>query len=259
MTEAHPINVDSRIVHAMWRQSRGSGCHAARAVAPVPARVPAPVPAAPEPGIASPGLDRRHVEGARLFATREDMLAAMRFAAGGVVAEIGVARGDFSAFILDRLAPTTFVAFDIFTMHENPIIWGQPSEILFEGKTQLDFYRHRFADRSEVVVEEGESHITLARYPDRSFDLIYVDGAHDYEGVKRDADLARRKIKDDGVVIFNDYIMQDMVGAPYGVVRTVNELLVSENWRVIGFAFQRDMFCDIACARADAPPRLHPG
>lgn len=196
-------------------------------------------------------LERRHVENARLFANRDELLASIRTAESGVVAEIGVARGDFSEKILRTLQPKVFVAFDIFTMHETPIIWGQPSKVVFEGRTQLEFYRQRFAGMDAVKIEVGPSHEMLARYPDRFFDLIYVDGAHDYDGVKKDADLAIKKIKKDGVIIFNDYVMQDLVGAPYGVVPVVNALLVNANFRIIGFAFQEHMFCDIAVAASE--------
>jgi hypothetical protein len=200
---------------------------------------------------ASPPLARRHIaQNARLFANREDMLASMHTARHGIVAEIGVAAGDFSAFILDALAPERFVGFDIFTMHETPIIWGKPSSELFDGMTQLEFYRRRFRNLPQVVIEQGPSQIMLATYPDASFDLIYVDGDHRYDGVKQDAQLAARKIKQDGVIIFNDYVMQDLVGARYGVVQAVNELVTAGAWSVIGFAFQREMFCDIAIQRA---------
>jgi hypothetical protein len=37
--------------------------------------------------------------------------------------------------------------------------------------------------------------------------------------------------------------------SPYGVVQVVNELVTSSNWRVIGFALQQHMFCDIALKR----------
>lgn len=40
--------------------------------------------------------------------------------------------------------------------------------------------------------------------PDRS--TIYIDADHSYEGVKKDISVACRKVKHDGILIFNDYI-----------------------------------------------------
>jgi len=191
-----------------------------------------------------PALSREHVVGARLYADRNDLLSCLQIAEGGVVAEIGVAAGDFSEFILDQLKPRTFVAFDTFRLHEIPMLWGMRSAVLLEGKTQLEFFAQRFSRHgSKVAIEEGLNHIMMARYPDRFFDLVYVDAGHDYESVKRDANLAKEKLKPGGVIVFNDYIMFDHItGSPYGVVQAVNELIVHDRWHVVGFGLHHQMF-----------------
>jgi hypothetical protein len=161
-----------------------------------------------------------------------------------VIAEVGVAEGEFSEYLLNEFRPRTFIAFDIFTMHELPAFgYGW-----FDNMTRLDYYKRKFSDRgAQVVIEHGMSHLNLAKYPDKSFDLIYVDADHSYEAVKRDADIAKKKVTDNGIIIFNDYIMFDhLQGVPYGVVQAVNELIVSEDWRVCGFSLEKNLFCDIA-------------
>lgn len=198
-----------------------------------------------------PALAQMHVKDAKLFATRNDLIKAFDFLRHRTIAEVGVAFGDFSDFILNTLEPEKFVAFDIFSLHESPVAWGRPTAEWLKGMTHLDFYRQRFADRGErVTTVVGDSAATLPTYPDKFFDMIYIDAAHNYEGVIIDANNAKKKIKDDGVLIFNDYIMFDhLAGAAYGVVQAVNELIVSEGWQVIGFALQSHMFCDIAIRR----------
>lgn len=65
-----------------------------------------------------------------------------------------------------------------------------------------------------------------------------------------DAVLAAKKIKHEGVIVFNDYTMFDHIsGAAYGVVPAVNELITLGGWRVVGFALQQHMFCHIAIRR----------
>ena len=195
-----------------------------------------------------PALSTKCLQDTKLFVNRKDMISSMSFLEGGVVAEVGVAHGEFSEFLLSELNPSKFIAIDIFTMHEDPVAWGVPTAVLFDGMSHLDFYKHKFAGYgSRIVIEVGPSHQALAKYPDKSFDLIYVDAAHDYENVKRDAELSAQKLKDGGIIVFNDYIMYDhILGAPYGVVQAVNELVVSQGWQVWGFALQQHMFCDIA-------------
>jgi hypothetical protein len=121
--------------------------------------------------------------------------------------------------------------------------------------THLDYYKRRFADRGDhVLTEVGPSNVNLEKYPDKSFDLIYIDGDHSYEGVKKDANVAKLKLADNGIMVFNDYIMFDHQNAVYyGVVHTVNELIVNEEWRVCGFALEKSMFCDIAIRKQPGP------
>ena len=74
-------------------------------------------------------------------------------------------------------------------------------------------------------------------FRDGYFDWIYIDAQHDYEGVKRDIGVARRKVKDAGLLVFNDYIVWSYVEmAPYGVVAAVNELCREDRWELIYLA-----------------------
>lgn len=196
-----------------------------------------------------PQLEAKHLDNARLFANRKDLICSMRsILEGGVIAEVGVAQGDFSEFLLNELEPKKFVAFDIFNMHEWGTAWGNSTTDILNNLSHLEFYRRRFADRgAQVIIEVGKSHLTLARYPDKSFDLIYIDADHAYPFVKKDAEIAKTKLSNSGVIIFNDYMVFDHVfGYVYGVVRAVNEMVVNDNWVVCGFALQPEMYCDIA-------------
>jgi Methyltransferase domain len=209
------------------------------------------VPHMVDPPADYPALAAVHVRDATLFASREDMVGALPVAAGGEIGEMGVAQGDFSQFLLDRLKPARLVAFDTFTMHEYPYAWGPAAAALFDGETHLDFYRRRFSERgAQVVIERGWSHVGLARYPDRSFDLICLPSGHAYEIVQREIELAKEKLKHDGILWCAGYMAFDHLNnETCGVVQAVNELVVGEGWRVFGLALQKDMFCDIAVRR----------
>jgi hypothetical protein len=200
-----------------------------------------------------PSLEEKHLDHPRMFSDRTRLISSMRSVRGGVIAEVGVAEGEFSEYLLNELRPRKFVAIDIFTMHEVPRF----GHLWFDNMTHLDYYKRRFADRGgQVIIENGMGHVTLAKYPDKSFDLIYIDADHSYEAVKEDTNVAKAKLADNGFIVFNDYIMFDHLnGMPYGVVQAVNELIVSEDWRVCGFSLEKNMFCDIAI-RKQSGPRL---
>jgi hypothetical protein len=63
-----------------------------------------------------PYLEAKHLDNPRLFANRRDLMSSMRSIKGGVIAEVGVAHGDFSEYLLNELQPRKFVALDTFTI-----------------------------------------------------------------------------------------------------------------------------------------------
>jgi FkbM family methyltransferase len=196
-------------------------------------------------------LVQEHVDGARVFATREDALASLP--RGGRFAEIGVAFGDFSEHVLRTLEPARFDAFDIFRLHEIETIWGQPSADRFRGQTHRQFYEERFAREvasGRMRIFEGDSSQLMELQQDEFYDIIYIDGDHALEGVMRDAEVAARKLSKNGYLVFNDYIMADHTSnSPYGIVPVVNWFCATLGWRVHYLALQRMLFCDICLVR----------
>lgn len=198
-----------------------------------------------------PAVRAEAVKGATLYADRFQMIRELGVPHGGHIAEIGVAQGNFSDFLIRELTPSHFYALDIFQMEKEPIHWGVPQEVLLEGKTHYDFYCDRFASLgSRLTVMRGSSTDTAPKLPDESLDMIYIDANHDYEPVAKEAAISARKIKPDGMLIFNDYTLYDpFIHLEYGVVQAVNEMLDTNHWRIVGFALDKSMFCDIAIKR----------
>lgn len=204
-----------------------------------------------------PAISSEHIASARLYANRADMVLALkdRLPNNPSVCEVGVALGDFSEFLLNALQPREFIAMDLFGLDQLEMLWGRPTRDIFQGKSHAQYYRERFPSPNVRVIE-GDSVAALSSLPDRSIDLVYVDGDHSYEGVKADTAEAIRKVTPDGLLIFNDYILYDHIQkGEYGVVQTVNELVSGTDWRIVGFALQYAMFCDIALQRAGSAGR----
>lgn len=197
-----------------------------------------------------PDLREEHLREARLYARRDDMVAALPLPAASRIAEIGVWQGGFSKFLCATFAPREFVAFDIFTGHEYKDWNGFTGAQLFDGLTQRKFYEREMAPhRAVTTIIEGDSQQTLKAYADRSFDLVYVDGDHRYEAVNADAGMAADMARPGGFLVFNDYLLLDHNNTPYGVVPAVNQLVVERGWVVVGFALNHGMYCDIAVQR----------
>lgn len=198
-------------------------------------------------------LKQIHVEDARLFADRIEMLKSFSSRKGLTVAEIGVAYGDFSESILDILEPKSFHAYDIFQFHKVPVIWGERTENTLKGLTHRSYYEARFEkeiDAGQVLVFEGDSATEMEKREDGTYDIIYIDGDHHYDSVYRDAIVSMMKLKPGGTLIFNDYIYFDHIaGYHYGIIQVVNDLCVNHGWKITHFAFHQQMFCDVAIQR----------
>lgn len=134
-----------------------------------------------QPEVDYPALRPSDVENARLFATRSSMVEAFRpLLQGKRIAELGVAFGDFSEFLIKSLEPEQFFAFDTFTWHQGSVIsWRKPAKEVLGGLTHREFYGNRFSKfLTPVVIEEGDGATNLGKYPDKYFDMIYVDADH---------------------------------------------------------------------------------
>ena len=198
-----------------------------------------------------PDLRESDVKNCRLLIDRDRILR--HLPRNGIVAEVGVAIGGFSEKILHTLKPKRFFAVDTFGIPRDGMLWGRPTNEVFGDKDHYGFYVEKFRKQVEagiLHVEKGLSWEVLSRFPDRSFDVIYIDAAHDYDSVGRDAREAVKKLKSSGTIIFNDYIMYDHLGdVEYGVIPVVHELCVNEGFEMKYFALQKHMFCDVALHR----------
>lgn len=204
-----------------------------------------------------PVLNSSHVAGARLYANRGDQISCLGVPKQGRVAEIGVWRAAFSKDLVETLKPREFVAFDVFDGHNLEEWNGQTGKELFDGLTHRQFYEREMAAYRDVTkVVEGSSLETLRGYTDQSFDLVYIDGNHAYDFVKSDASFAAKMVREDGILVFNDYMMVDLNNANYGVVPVVNDMVVNQGWHVIGYALHHALYCDIAIRRRSSVPNI---
>lgn len=200
-----------------------------------------------------PKLPPRLLANARILPDRDAILPLLP--KGKVCVEVGVALGEFSEKMIRICEPSHFIAIDSFRIHEYETLWGRPTSEVFRGQTHEAFYRQRFADligRGQVKVLSGDSAQVLGRLPDKSLDIVYVDADHVYEAVRRELSIIRHKIRDDGIIILNDYTMVDVVGSmeAYGVIQAAHEFMLAEDWEMIYLALQNYMYCDVALRKS---------
>jgi hypothetical protein len=150
--------------------------------------------------------------------------------ADGVVAEIGVADGDFSAEILRLNKPATLYLIDS---------WESAR---YRGG--LEYIRTRFAEEikgGSVILNRGRSIDILATLPEKSFDWLYLDATHEYTDTLKELHLCRSIVKDGQYIAGHDFCLGNPHSAiPYGVIRAVYEFCLETNWGFEYITLDRD-------------------
>ena len=59
--------------------------------------------------------------------------------------------------------------------------------------------------KDKVIINRGYSNLEIPKFQDDFFDIIYIDGNHEPQYVLEDAVLSFRKLKKNGIMIFDDY------------------------------------------------------
>jgi len=132
-------------------------------------------------------LKEKHIRNCRLLENREKILE--HVPKNSLCVEIGILHGDFSEQILKVIMPAKLHLIDI-------------------DKGAIEICEERFAQeisRGIVEVHHGDSSSILWSMPDKYFNWVYIDADHSYDGVKRDLEAARLKLKSDGHIALNDY------------------------------------------------------
>lgn len=174
----------------------------------------------------APVIQQRKLDNCRVFNHRSTLLKAMPQADRTL--EIGVLHGVFSREIIDTVHPVHHTMIDIKI--------AQIDDSLFEGVA------------TELEKVEGKSKDVLPKLPERSFDFIYIDGAHDDESVRSDLELSARVLKPGGIIMLNDYShWSPNQGLEYGVMKAANTFLnQADDFEMIGIAIDGTGAFDIA-------------
>jgi hypothetical protein len=176
------------------------------------------------------------VANCRLYANRHQAIASLL--KGGIVGEVGTQTGRFAKAIFDIAKPRRL---DVFDLTLDRFMPGELAEPIRRG---------------EVVMHVGDSAALLATFPDQHFDWLYIDADHSYEGVQRDIAQAVKKVKETGVLVFNDYTLwSPLEGCRYGVLKAVNELAATGVWDFAYLALHPWGYHDVALRRVPAADR----
>ena len=86
--------------------------------------------------------------------------------------------------------------------------------------------------KKNVSLIKGNSNIILKKIDMSNIDYVFLDGGHEYSTVMNDLETCSEVIKNDGIILCDDY---DLSYAP-GVKRAIDE-----------FTYQNNLKCEIIC------------
>lgn len=167
-------------------------------------------------------LKNRHLSNCKLIANRNVMLELLP--KGGVVAELGVNRGDFSELILRICKPQFLHLVDSWSSERYHLGLRYHVESRFRQELSS----------GQVVIHQGISTHVVTEFEDFFFDWVYIDTDHSYEVTRSELQAYKSKIKLGGVIAGHDYIQGNWKkGLRYGVIEAVHEFCLVENWELI--------------------------
>ncbi len=160
---------------------------------------------------------------------RKNLLAALP--KGGIVAEIGVLRGNYSSQIWNIVEPETLHLIDPWGRLDEPNR-HYPRSLMQEAHETVKGKFRTAIEANRVVLHQHFSTNVAPEFSDHSFDWIYIDGKHDYESVRADLLAFRDKVKPTGFILGHDFSTYRNPNK-FGVVRAVREFTAREGFSLI--------------------------
>lgn len=164
-------------------------------------------------------LSSRHTDQCRVLPNRTALLH--HLPQGGVVAEIGVAFGDYSREIMQLNRPAALHLVDPWNLDRYS-----------EG---MESIKAMFAEEiagGRVKLHVGGSTDMLPQFEDDTFDWVYIDTDHSYANTWNELLLCDAKVKRDGRICGHDFCTGNVVKpVVYGVVQAVNQFCVERDWQ----------------------------
>ena len=163
----------------------------------------------------------------KIFDSRKEMIKHYsETIAYPIILELGVFKGVFLDYLVKNCNHRCIDAVDLF---EGVTCSGDDDgnnvEYYDVGTSHLELV-DKYKNMPNVTIIKSNSVSFLQNQPDDSYDIIYIDADHSYEGVKNDLVNSYRKIKNLGYIMGHDYEM-NMVKArniyDFGTKKAVEE------------------------------------
>ena len=166
-------------------------------------------------------LNQESIDGCKTVLNRLELIKIMP--KNGIVAELGVDRGNFSEIILKNNKPRELHLIDI---------WDSYNYNTKKYNLVLNKFNSAIK-QNEIFINKKLSTKAANDYQDDFFDWIYIDTDHSYKTTLEELYAWQSKIKKDGYILGHDYIAGSLIeGHKYGVMEAVTEFCLNEKFKL---------------------------
>ena len=156
--------------------------------------------------------------------SRNDILRALP---NGNVAEIGVARGKYSASILKFNNPNKLYLIDIWAKIDLSYKdTNMPEQEIQESR--FNDIKKIYHNNSAVEIIRKKSDEAAQLFENSFFDWVYIDADHSYQGCLRDLNCYDKLVKETGYILGHDF--GNVIKRGYGVRKAVFEFIMKNNY-----------------------------
>jgi len=155
------------------------------------------------------------------------------------ILEIGVFKGEFLENIIKTCNISSVDAVDLFEGAQYSGDVNGNNIIEYNLDTSFLELSEKFKDMPHVKIIKSDSSKYLSSVENNYYDIIYIDGDHSYQGVKKDLEASFEKVKDGGFIMGHDYEMNAEKGKNlynFGVKKAVDEFCVKYGQSILAKA-----------------------
>ena len=130
---------------------------------------------------------------------------------------------DFHEAISNEVVPEFLVKKQNFSNPLKSLVYNFLLKEKLNSLTSVSKFLKKF--QNNIELKKGNSLNILPKTDLKIFDMIFVDGGHSYETVKFELDIILKSIKDNCLVVCDDYSLQEATGIKKAIDETVRENL----------------------------------
>jgi len=109
----------------------------------------------------------------------------------------------------------------------------------FYDKTRANLSYFIGRNQCHLIESRSDDQKTIDRFEDKTFDMIMVDGAHEYDAVKEDIENWWPKLKDNGIMLLDDMYLESVKQAAHDALgNKVENFMVMQSTEATGLAYK---------------------